>query len=43
MSGFMQEAFSWMSGGRSFQVQERHEVAAGAFTCTIAVDLTPLG
>jgi hypothetical protein len=43
MSGFLQEAFSWMSGGRSFQVEEKYKIAAGAITCTIVVDRTPLG
>jgi hypothetical protein len=43
ISGFLQEAFSWMSGGRSFQVVEKKEAAAGVITCTIAVDRTPLG
>ena len=43
MSGFLGEAFSWMSGGRSFLVEENYKNAAGVTICSIAVDRTPLG
>jgi hypothetical protein len=43
ISGLLQEAFCWMSGGRSFLVQERHDLAGGILTCAITIDQTPLG
>jgi len=43
ISGLLQEAFSWMSGGRSFLAQAHHERAGGALMCAITIDQTPLG
>lgn len=40
--GLLQEALYWVSGGKSFTVEERDCIACGASSCLIAVDKRPL-
>lgn len=41
--GLLQEAFSWVSGGRYFQVHEKECAVCGSARCSIAVDLASTG
>ena len=40
--GFLQEVFSWISGGKYYLVEERKCIAAGDETCSIEVNLSPI-
>jgi predicted hydrocarbon binding protein len=40
--GILEESLHWVSGGRHFNVEEIQCIAAGAPTCTIAIDKEPL-
>jgi predicted hydrocarbon binding protein len=40
--GFLQEALSWLSGGKYYKVTEEKCIARGAGKCTIGIDPTPL-
>lgn len=42
MVGFIQEALSWLSGGKYYQVKEEKCIARGSGKCTIGIDPTPL-
>ncbi len=40
--GFLQEVFSWMSGGKYYLVEEKKCIAMGEETCSIVVNQTPI-
>jgi hypothetical protein len=40
--GFMQEALSWLSGGKYYQVVDKNSIACDDGTCTIVIDQTPI-
>jgi predicted hydrocarbon binding protein len=40
--GLLQEALYWVSGGRTFNVEEIHCIARGDLTCTIQIEKTPM-
>ncbi len=40
--GILQEALTWVSGGKLFYVEETHCIARGDSTCTICIDTQPL-
>jgi len=40
--GVLQESLYWVSGGKFFNVEETHCIAAGDSICTIAIDKTPM-
>ncbi len=40
--GFLQEVFSWMSGGKYYIVEEKTCIAKGDETCTIIIDRNPI-
>lgn len=40
--GILQEALTWVSGGRQFIVEETHCIARGDSACTIRIDTQPL-
>jgi predicted hydrocarbon binding protein len=40
--GFLQEAFSWLSAGKFFNVEEKKCLACGDTACTIILDRTPM-
>jgi hypothetical protein len=40
--GILEEALSWVSNGREFQVAELSCIAAGDSSCTIAINKKPL-
>jgi predicted hydrocarbon binding protein len=40
--GFLQEVFSWMSGGKYYMVEEKTCIARGDETCTVVIDRTPI-
>jgi hypothetical protein len=40
--GLLQEALYWVSGGRTFNIEEKLCVARGDPTCTIAIDKQPI-
>ncbi len=41
--GFLQEALYWVSGGKSFRVEETACIAQGNPVCTIEINKVPLG
>jgi predicted hydrocarbon binding protein len=43
MVGLLQEALSWMGGGKYYQVREEKCIASGASLCTIKIDRIPIG
>ena len=40
--GLLQEASYWVSGGKTFLVEEKNCIACGDSTCTIVIDRTPM-
>ncbi|MBE3144577.1 MAG: 4-vinyl reductase [Planctomycetes bacterium] len=40
--GLLQEALYWVSGGKTFLVEEKNCIACGDSTCTIVIDRTPM-
>lgn len=40
--GVLQEALYWLSGGKTFHVEEKTCIAAGDSTCTILIDRSPI-
>ncbi len=40
--GLLQESLYWLSGGKTFNVEETSCVAQGSSTCTIVIDKTPI-
>jgi predicted hydrocarbon binding protein len=40
--GLLQEALTWLSGGRIFNVEEKTCIAVGDKTCTIEIDPSPI-
>lgn len=40
--GLLQESLYWLSGGKTFDVEETSCIAQGASTCTIVIDKTPI-
>jgi predicted hydrocarbon binding protein len=40
--GLIQEALYWVSGGRTFNVEETQCMAKGDLTCTIVIEKTPM-
>jgi predicted hydrocarbon binding protein len=43
MVGFLQEALTWMGGGKYYQVREENCIASGGSLCTIKIDRNPIG
>ena len=43
MVGFLQEALSWMGGGKYYPVREENCIASGGSLCTIKIDRNPIG
>lgn len=41
--GLIQEALYWLSGGKSFLVEETRCIASGDGACTIVIEQTPMG
>ncbi|MGA2489191.1 MAG: 4-vinyl reductase [Anaerolineales bacterium] len=41
--GLLQEALFWISGGKYFEVKEKHCIACGDGDCAILIDRTPTG
>jgi predicted hydrocarbon binding protein len=40
--GVLQEALTWVSGGKYFNIEETHCIGCGDSTCTIMIDKTPM-
>jgi predicted hydrocarbon binding protein len=40
--GILQEALYWVSGGKFFNVEETHCIAAGDNACLIEIDKQPI-